>query len=67
MLTRLQAREEKEKGGSERRRGDRRSNQPTALLSDPGNEALMKREELLLCRPNMHDECKNKPYEGELD
>jgi hypothetical protein len=55
MLTRLQAREEKEKGGVERRRGVRRSNQQTDLFPAPNKVAIGKREEHLLCRPNMHD------------
>jgi hypothetical protein len=56
MLTRLQAREEREKGGVERRRGVKRSNQLTALFTVPYLAAIVKREEHLLCGPNTHDE-----------
>jgi hypothetical protein len=64
MLTRLQAREEKEKGGVERRRGVRRSNQLTALFSVPDKAAIVKREEHLLCRPNMHNESEQTNMRG---
>jgi hypothetical protein len=66
MLTRLQAREEKEKGGIERRRGVRRSNQ-SALLSSVLENVTVEGEVNSCCAGLMCTAGANNVFEGEQD
>jgi hypothetical protein len=66
MLTRLQAREEKEKGGIERRRGVRRSNQ-TTVLSSVHHNVIEGREVISCCVGLICAAGANNVFEGEQD
>jgi hypothetical protein len=57
MLTPAASLRREEKGGTERRRGVRCSNQKSALFAVPITRPC-EREEHLWCRPNMHDKGK---------